>query len=84
MLKELPLEVMFNLRSITGYSLLHLACSLESSENAISILESVKAKLESRVRDGKQRKSGLDKNDDEKLVDWLNEFTESSKVQTIA
>jgi len=66
---------MFNLRSITGYSLLHLACSLESSENAISILESVKAKLESRVRDGKQRKSGLDKNDDEKLVDWLNEFT---------
>lgn len=84
MLKELPLEVLFNLRSITGYSLLHLACSLESSENAISILESVKTKLESRAIDGKQRKSGLDKNDDEKLVDWLNEYTESSKVQTIA
>lgn len=84
MLKELPLEVLFNLRSITGYSLLHLACSLESSENAISILESVKTKLESRAIDGKQRKSGLDKNDDEKLVDWLNEHTESSKVQTIA
>lgn len=76
--------MLFNLRSITGYSLLHLACSLESSENAISILESVKTKLESRAIDGKQRKSGLDKNDDEKLVDWLNEYTESSKVQTIA
>ena len=84
MLKELPLEVLFNLRSITGYSLLHLACSLESCENAFTIIESVQAKLESRALDGKQRNSGLDKNDDEKLVDWLNEFTESSKVQTIA
>lgn len=76
--------MIFNLRSITGYSLLHLACSLDSSENAILIIESVQAKLESRAIDGKQRKSGLDKNDDEKLVDWLNEHTESSKVQTIA
>jgi ankyrin repeat protein len=80
----LPLEVLFNLRSITGYSLLHLACSLESSENAIAIIEIVQSKLESRALEGRQRKSTYDKNDDEKMLDWLNEYTESSRVQTLA
>lgn len=39
LLQELPLEVVFNLRSITGYSILHLACSLETSDYALSIIQ---------------------------------------------
>lgn len=41
-------------------------------------------KLESRVPDGKPRRSIHDKNDNEKMVEWLNEYTESSRVQTLA
>lgn len=41
----MPLEVLFNLRSLTGYSILHLACSLKSSEKALIIVEYITSKI---------------------------------------
>lgn len=39
LIQDLPLEVVFNLRSITGYSILHLSCCLETSYYALEIIQ---------------------------------------------